>query len=108
MAEALDHWKWHPSSDSGKIMGAALTAGGAPLAVAPTALIHHIVGTPAIVNITVPDPRFTGIVIFIGDGIFTWTAAGNIAVAGTTTAALGCVIFTYDPNTSKWYPSRVT
>lgn len=76
--------------------------------VAPTHLIHGVTGTAAIVNITVPYPGFSGIVIFVStSGIWTWTAAGNISVLGTTTAAQGMVIFCYNPVTNKWYPSRV-
>lgn len=109
MAEALNLHNWHPAGLNAQgVLGGPLTAAGSPLTVAPTKLIHHIVGTPAIVNITPPAADFNGIVIFIADGIFTWTAAGNIAVLGTVTAALGIVIFAYDPATAKWYPSRVT
>jgi len=108
MAEAIDLWKFHPAGQGTPgPLGGALTASGAPLTVAPTKLIHHIVGAPAIVNITPPAPDFNGCVIFIADGIFTWTAAGNIAVLGTTTAALKMVMFVYDPTTAKWYPSSV-
>jgi len=108
MAEAVNLWRWHPAGLGAQgVLGGALTAAGAPLTVAPTHLIHHIIGTPAIVNITPPAPDFNGVVIFIADGIFTWTAAGNIAVLGTTTAALKMVMFAYDPATAKWYPSSV-
>lgn len=75
--------------------------------IAPTHLIHPVSGTTAIVTITPPATDFSGMLILISIGIWTWTAAGNIAVLGTTTAALGCVIFVYNPDTSKWYPSRV-
>jgi len=104
MAEALDLWKWHPGAVYGKIIGPAIASA---TTVAPTALIHHVTGTTAIVNITPPDTAFSGLVIFIADGIWTWTAAGNIAVLGTVTAALKVVIFVYDPATAKWYPSSV-
>lgn len=76
--------------------------------IAPTHLIHPVSGTAAIVDITPPAADFSGMLILLSTGIWTWTAAGNIAVLGTTTAALGCVIFVYNPDTSKWYPSRVT
>jgi len=75
--------------------------------IAPTYRIHHVTGTTAIVNITIPWEGFAGSVTLIADAIWTWTAAGNIAVLGTVTAANGAVIFTYDPATVKWYPSRV-
>lgn len=75
--------------------------------VAPTHGIHRVSGVAAIVNITPPYTGFAGQVTFIPTGIWTWTAAGNIAVAGTTTAAQIAVIFTFNPTTQLWHPSRV-
>lgn len=104
MAQALDVWPWHLGSINGGLIGPTIASA---TTIAPTKPIHHVSGTTAIVNITPPDPNFSGVLILIADGIWTWTAAGNIAVLGTVTAALGTVIFTYDPQTAKWYPSRV-
>lgn len=82
---------------------------GAPIAsaatVAPTAGIHSVTGTAAIVTITPPWAGFTGPVTFLPTAIWTWTAAGNIQVAGTTTAATSPVTFTFDG--SKWWASRL-
>lgn len=75
--------------------------------VAPTHRLHFVSGTAAIVNITVPWDDFAGSVTFMPTGIWTWTAAGNIGVAGTTTAATSPVTFTYFPSTGKWYASRL-
>lgn len=86
------------------IVGADLASAAT---VAPTHMIHSVTGTAAIVNITVPYPGFAGIVIFLPTAIWTWTAAGNISVLGTTTAAGGMVIFCYNPITNKWNPHRV-
>lgn len=75
--------------------------------VAPTARQHFVSGTAAIVNITLPWDTFAGSIIFMPTGIWTWTNAGNIAVAGTTTAATSPVTFTYFQSTGKWYASRL-
>ena len=71
-----------------------------------TSRIHHVTGTTAIVTITPPYPDFQGSVILIADAIWTWTAGGNIATAGTVTAANGHVELVYDG--LKWYPSRIS
>jgi hypothetical protein len=89
---------------SNSIMGGDLASGAT---IAPTALIHNVTGAAAVVNITPPWPAFGGLVIFVAQGIFTWTAAGNIAVAGTSTAVGRCVGFVYNPVTAKWYPLTV-
>lgn len=105
MALAKDFWPWVAGGSgvaAGTRIGATLASAGTIVPVAP---ITHITGTFAIVNITPPDPTFSGMIILIADGIFTWTAAGNIAVAGTITAANKILILVYDPTTAKWYPS---
>lgn len=69
--------------------------------------VHHVTGTGAIVTMTPPFPGFQGWVGLIADGIFTWTAAGNIFVLGTATAGNGRIMdFFYDG--AKWYPGNVT
>jgi hypothetical protein len=65
------------------VMGADLVSGAT---ITPTSLIHNVTGAGAVVNITPPWPGFAGAVYFLAQGIFTWTAAGNIAVAGTSTS----------------------
>lgn len=66
-----------------------------------------VVGTvAAIVNITVPYPSFQGRITLLPTSAFTWTAAGNIALAGT--AVVGKLLdFLYNPVTGKWYPSYI-
>jgi hypothetical protein len=84
---------------------------GAPVAsaatITPTSPIFHVTGTTATVNINLPANLVQGQFTAIADGIWTWTAAGNVAVAGTVTTAGSSVTFTYDAGTSKWYPSRL-
>jgi hypothetical protein len=86
------------------VMGADLASGAT---IAPSALIHNVTGAAAVVNITPPWPAFAGVVYLIAAGIFTWTAAGNIAVAGTSTAVGRAVGFVYNPVIGKWYPLTV-
>lgn len=84
-------------------------ASAATLAVAPTSLIHRITGTTATATIPVPTnvTGFAGLVIFITNGVWTWTAAGNIAAAGTVTTAGSAAAFVWNPVTAKWHPLRV-
>ena len=76
--------------------------------IAPTAPITFISGTAAIVTITAPSPISAGggAVVLIPTGAFTWTTAGNIAVAGTAVVSR-TLTMTYDATTTKWYPSYV-
>ena len=76
--------------------------------VAPTAPVTIISGTAAIVTITAPAPISTtgGTITFIPTGAFTWTTAGNIAVAGTAVVSRALTL-TFDATTTKWYPSYV-
>jgi hypothetical protein len=76
--------------------------------IAPTTPIVFISGTTAVVNITAAAPISAGggTITLIPTGIFTWTTAGNIALAGT--AVVGkALTMTYDATTTKWYPSYV-
>lgn len=97
------------------INGGGLAAGfGATLTgatIVPTNKAHFFNGSTALVTITPP----TGItsnsevkLVFSGTSAgLTWTAAGNISVAGTSTTALSSVTFTWDVTSAKWIPSRL-
>lgn len=76
--------------------------------IAPTTPIVFISGTTAVVTITVAAPISTGggTITLIPTGIFTWTTAGNIALAGTAVVSKALTM-TYDATTAKWYPSYV-
>ena len=76
--------------------------------IAPTKSITFISGTAAVVTITAPT-SFTiggGSITLIPTAAFTWTTAGNIAVAGTAVVSRALTM-TYDSGTTKWYPSYV-
>jgi hypothetical protein len=76
--------------------------------IAPTTPIAFVSGTAAVVTITAPAPISSGggAIALIPTGAFTWTTAGNIAVAGTAVVSR-TLTMTYDATTTKWYPSYV-
>ena len=78
----------------------------------PSGPFFSVSGTNAIVNWGIPlgfNGTATGGGCFttIPTGIFTWTAAGNIAIAGTSTAVNIPIIWCWNAATSKWQPSRI-
>jgi hypothetical protein len=76
--------------------------------IAPTAQITFISGTTAVVTITAAAPISAGggTITLIPTGVFTWTTAGNIALAGTAVVSKALTM-TYDVTTTKWYPSYI-
>ena len=76
--------------------------------ITPLKPIAFISGTTVVNTISVPSVMlFTGgTITLIPTGAFTWTTAGNIAVAGTAVVSKA-LIMTYDYGTGKWYPSYV-
>jgi hypothetical protein len=100
-----------PTFTNVKYSGLIATTAAAPTiasatTIAPTKPITFISGTTAIVTITAPSPISTGggSITLIPTGIFTWTAAGNIALAGTAVVSKALTLV-YDVTTAKWYPS---
>ena len=76
--------------------------------ITPLTSITFISGTTVVNNISPPSNfQYTGgFVTLIPTGVFTWTTAGNIALAGTAVINKA-LIMTYDYGTFKWYPSYV-
>jgi hypothetical protein len=76
--------------------------------IAPVTPIVFISGTAAVATITAAAPISTGggTITLLPTGAFTWTTAGNIAVAGTAVVSRA-LNMTYDVTTTKWYPSYV-
>lgn len=71
-----------------------------------TGYVTQISGTNAITGINLPYVGFAGTIVLIPTGIFTWTTATNIGLAGT--AVVGKAIhMTYVPSAAKWYPSVI-
>lgn len=77
----------------------------------PPGAYYHRSGTVALVTLTLPAGVISGAevtIVFDGSAAgLTWTAAGNISVAGTATTAGSAVSFTYDAGITKWIPSRL-
>lgn len=76
--------------------------------ITPLKPIAFISGTTVVNTISVPSVMLLtgGTITLIPTGAFTWTTAGNIAVAGTAVVSKA-LIMTYDYGTGKWYPSYV-
>jgi len=76
--------------------------------IAPTTPVAFVSGTTAVVTITAPSPISAGggTITLIPTGVFTWTTAGNIALAGTAVVSKALTM-TYDVTTTKWYPSYI-
>lgn len=93
-----------------EIMGYPIDVRGANVAsattITPSGALFHVTGTTAIATINIPFTGYNGSIKIIPDGIFTWTTAGNIALAGTAVVSKA-LIMTYDATTSKWYPSYI-
>jgi hypothetical protein len=76
--------------------------------ITPVKSINFISGTAAIDTIGTQPPitGANGTIILIPTGAFTWTTAGNIAIAGT--AVVGKALhMTFSGSSLKWYPSYV-
>lgn len=89
------------------------TAVASATTILPTGPLFHLTGTTSVVNVTQPvgcnataqgGCQFTAIC----DGVCTWSAAGNIAVAAGTVVAGTAITFIWDAKNSKWVPNVVT
>jgi hypothetical protein len=76
--------------------------------IAPTAQFFHVSGTTTINTITAPAAcavsGFMCQLTLIPDGLWATGTSGNIAIASTAVVSKA-LIMTYDPTTTKWYPS---
>lgn len=101
---------WTPGwgNPSGLVGEPTTLVASAAGSVVPTGRLFHINGTAAITGFTIASMigfaggRFT----VIPDAVFTWTAAGNIALAGTAVVSKA-LDFVWDPAAVKWYPSYI-
>ena len=95
---------------SNGVVAAGTTAGAPTLAsaatIAPVTPIAFVSGVTTINTITAPAPISTngGAITLIPTGVFLTSVAGNISIASTTVVGKA-LIMTYDPITTKWYPS---
>lgn len=73
--------------------------------ITPTGIVFTVSGTAAITGIAVPKGFIPGMSIKVTpSGVFTWTAATNISLAGT--AVVGKVII-FVWNGTSWFPSYI-
>lgn len=103
---------WNNVGAGGGFDAATATVASAAGTITPSGPFFSMSGTNAITGFTTPvgfNATGSGGGCFVVNptGIWTWTAAGNIAKAGTTTATLILVTFCWDAATSKWIPSRI-
>lgn len=107
---------WVPGWNNSGQDNLAATASVASVAgtTVPSGPLFTMTGTNAIVNFGTPvgfnaTASGGGCFVAIPTAIWTWTAAGNIATAGTVTAGNSVpVTFCWNALTSKWVPSRIS
>lgn len=90
-------------NEHNQVQGADLASAAT---ITPTHKYHYVTGTAAIDTIALPWPNFAGEVVLVPAGAFTWTTAGNIAVAGTAVAGRS-LVFHYLPTKGKWYSHAI-
>lgn len=102
--------KANVDSEPAAFQGWSSPVAGAATNVA-TGPFFHLTGTVAMVTLTAPAGVVEGgkiVIVFDGSAAgLTWTAAGNIAVAGTATTAGSAVMFVFDSGSAKWHPLRL-
>jgi hypothetical protein len=98
---------WVPGwQNPSQAVTATATVASAAGVIVPSGRLFSVSGTAAITGFTTPIGFSSGSFSVIPTGVFTWTAAGNIGVAGT--AVVGrAIIWTWDASAAKWYPSYV-
>lgn len=93
---------WNSVGQKGVTAAVASAAG----VILPSGPLFHVTGTAAITGFTLPVGFSGGDFCIVPDGVFTWTAAGNISLAGTAVVnKLLC--FQWDSNAGKWEPSYI-
>lgn len=105
---------WVPGWNNALVPERAVVSGSVASAagvILPSGPLFHVTGALAITGFTIPvgcDATIVGGCMFtiIPDGAFTWTAAGNIALAGTAVVNKA-LTFIWDAKNSKWIPSYI-
>jgi hypothetical protein len=78
----------------------------AAAAILPSGPLFHVDGTLAVTGFTVPVGGVGASFSIIPDAVFTWTTAGNIALAGSAVVNK-LLTFTWDATNSKYIPSYI-
>jgi hypothetical protein len=91
--------------DFGYTMSAPVASAATITASGP---FFHLTGTTTVNTINLPAGFLGGFIVVVFDGACGMGTSGNVAVAITGTSMAGkAVLFAYDPNTSKWYPTTI-
>lgn len=98
---------WVPGWNNPGAPAVTTLVASAASAVTPSGPFFHINGTSAITGFNIPVGFNAGRFCAVADTIWTWTAAGNILTAGTTTAAGRLHCFQWDSNAVKWVPDKI-
>jgi len=99
--------QWVPGwNNPSGIKGVTAAVASAAGAITPSGPLFHVTGTAAVTGFTIPVGFSGGSFTIIPDGVFTWTTAGNIGLAGTAVVSRS-LTFTWDSNAGKFYPSYV-
>jgi len=109
---------WVPGFGNTQMPAGLTTAvASAAGAITPSGPFFHITGTAAVTGFNIPlgfNANATagnpgqGCFTAIADGVFSWTAAGNISVASGTVTAGTSITFCWDSLNAKWVPSSIT
>lgn len=97
---------WVPGFNNPRPKGMTATVASAAGAITPSGPYFHVTGTAAVTGFTLPVGFTSGNFCIIPDGAFTWTTAGNIAVAGTAVVNR-TVCFHWDSVAGKFNPTYV-
>ena len=96
---------WVPGwNNPNSIKGVTAAVASAAGVILPSGPLFHVTGTAAITGFTLPIGFAGGSFTIIPDGAFTWTTAGNIAIAGTAVVGVP-ITWTYDSYLGKFYPA---
>jgi len=89
------------------LAGVTAAVASAAGAITPSGRLFHVTGTSAITGFTLPVGFTGGSFTVIPDALWTWTAAGNIALAGSAVVNKS-LTFTYDSNLGTFTPSYIS
>jgi len=98
--------QWVQTNDNGTpVLGSTMASTAGALGLF-TGTYLKVSGTNAITGFTNPAGIAPGFTVYLeATGVWTWTAAGNILTAGTTTAAGRVMVFVW--NGAKWVPVNI-
>lgn len=96
---------WQNMANGGDLGAVSAAVASAAGKITPSGPLFHVTGTAAITGFNLPVGFDGGSITLIADGVFSWTAANNIALASSTVVVGKSYNFVYDTNTGKFYPS---